>query len=109
MVGVSLNQTERAVTRSVAATTEDSLGIRIQGAAVLERRGTSTQTGEVIEAAGNGVDTTTFFLGPGGLFLGSAGKEQLDLVFTIPAVGQDVPVRQVSHYRITRFPLPTEE
>jgi hypothetical protein len=107
--GVSLNQTERAVTRSAATAREDSLGIRIESAAVLERRGTSTQTGEVIEAVGNGVDSTAFYLGPDGLFLGSEGKEWLDLVFTIPAVGQKVPVQQVSHYRITRIPPPEEE
>ncbi|NNG16891.1 MAG: hypothetical protein HKM89_10455 [Gemmatimonadales bacterium] len=106
--GVSLNQTERSVTRSAATMTDDSLGIRIESSAVLERRGTSTQTGEVIEAAGSGVDSTAFFLGPDGLFLGGEGKEQLDLLFTIPAVGQDVPVQQVSHYRIARIPLPAE-
>lgn len=107
--GVSLNHTERAVTSSAATMTEDSLGIQIESAAVLERRGTSTQTGEVIEAAGNGVDSTAFFIGPDGLYLGGEGKEQLDLVFTIPAVGQDVTVQQVSRYRITRISQPTEE
>jgi hypothetical protein len=105
--GVSLNQTERSVVQSSA--THDSTGIRIESSAVLERTGSSTQTGEVIEAVGNGVDSTAFFLGPGGLFLGSEGREHLDLVFTIPAVGQDVPVQQVSYYRITRVPPPSEE
>lgn len=107
--GVSVTQTERVVTRSAATADEDSLGIRIESAAVLERRGTSTQTGEIVEAVGTGVDSTAYYLGPDGLFLGGDGREVLDLLFTIPAVGQNVPVQQVSHYRITRISPPKEE
>ena len=106
--GVSVTQTEHAVTRSAAIAADDSLGIRIESAAVLERRGTSTQTGEIIEAVGTGVDSAAFYLGPDGIFLGGDGREVLDLLFTVPAVGQDVPVRQVSHYRVTRI-SPAEE
>ena len=109
--GLSVKQTDRAVIRSTASPAGggDSLGIRIQSAAVLKRTGTSTQTGEIVERVGDGVDSTSFYVGSDGVFLGGDGKEVFDLLFTVPAVGQTVPVQRVSRYRITRIPPLKEE
>ncbi len=105
--GLSVTQTERAIIRSEALLASDSTEayhLRIESTADLERQGSSTQTGQIIEAFGNGVDSTTYFLAEAGSFLGAQGTETFDLLFTVPAVGQSVPVHQVGRYSIARIP-----
>ncbi len=108
--GLSVNQTDRVESRStaVASGPGDSAGVRVETKAVLERRGSSTQTGELIEEVGEGEDSTASYIDPQGRFIRSEGREIFDLVFTVPAVGQKVPVRQLSRYRVVRLQSTTD-
>ena len=74
--------------------------LRIEARADVERKGSEDRDGRVIELAGTGVDSTSYFLGPRGLFLGAEGADSVAMLFTIPAVGQSVPVHQMGHYRL---------
>jgi len=98
--GLSVPQTERAVTLFHVPQQDlnASPALRIEGRAALVRWGKDEQAGRTIELEGTGVDSTSYFLGEGGRFLGAEGADSVSMTFTIPAVGQSVPVIQVGRY-----------
>jgi len=110
--GLSVNLTERASTHyrvPEQTVPREEPSLRIQGLAQLARTGADSSTGQVIEATGAGIDSTLFFLGQGGRFLGVEGADSVGMVFTVPAVGQSVPVQQFGRYRIRREAEPEEQ
>lgn len=108
VAGLSVTQSDRVEShsRASALSTDEPPTLRIETESHLERQGSSTRTGEVIEETGRGLDSTTSYVDLWGRFLRSEGKETFDLLFSVPAVGQKVAVRQLSHYRILRLPEP---
>jgi hypothetical protein len=108
VAGLSVTQSDRVEShsRASALSADEPPSLRIETESHLERQGSSTRTGEVIEEAGRGLDSTTSYVDLWGRFLRSEGEETFDLLFSVPAVGQEVAVRQLSHYRILRLPEP---
>jgi hypothetical protein len=101
--GLAVNLTEHASTHyRVPEQTipREQPSLQIEALAQLSRTGADSSTGQVIEATGTGVDSTLFRLGQGGRFLGVEGVDSVGMVFTVPAVGQSVPVQQYGRYRI---------
>lgn len=111
IAGISVNQSDRVESHSTASELgmDEPPSIRIETESVLERQGSSTQTGEVIGELGSGLDSTTSYVDLWGRFLRSEGKETFDLLFSVPAVGQEVAARQLSHYRILRLQEPESD
>jgi len=110
IAGLSVPQTERAVT--VFEVPEQDFtsaeALRIEGRAQLERWGRDQQAGRTIELQGTGIDSTTWFLGAGGRFVGAEGADSVSLTFTIPDVGQSVPVVQVGRHRLRESTGPVD-
>jgi hypothetical protein len=106
VTGLSVSQSDLVESRSSASapSSDGPPSLRIETESRLERQGSSTQTGEIVQEAGSGLDSTTSYVDLWGRFLRSEGKESFDLLFSVPAVGQKVAVRQLSHYRILRLP-----
>lgn len=105
--GLSVAQTERALTRyHVPEQDLDSATatLRVEGRADLVRWGTEQRGGRAIELEGTGVDSITFYLGAGGRFTGAEGADSVAMTFTIPAVGQSVPVYQIGRYWLREIP-----
>jgi len=100
--GRSVPQTERTAIAFHVPMQDlaDQPVLRIEARADVERRGSEDRDGRLIELAGTGIDSTSYFLGPHGLFLGAEGADSVAMMFTIPAVGQSVPVHQMGHYRL---------
>lgn len=101
--GLSVAQTERALTQYHVP--EQDLEVvppvlRVEGRASLERWGREERGGRAIELEGTGVDSITFYFGSGGRFAGAEGADSVAMTFTIPAVGQSVPVYQIGRYRL---------
>ncbi len=105
--GLSVAQTERALTRyHVPEQDLDSAPaiLRVEGRADLVRWGMEERGGRAIELEGTGVDSITFYLGAGGRFAGAEGADSVAMTFTIPAVGQSVPVYQIGRYWLREMP-----
>ena len=104
--GLSVAQTEQALT-DYSVPDQDlktTPGVlRINASSRIRRWGTGQQGGQDIELEGTGTDSITYYLGPAGSFLGTVGADSVALTFTIPAVGQSVPVYQVGHYSVRRL------
>lgn len=99
--GLSVPQTERVLTRyHVPEQNLDTVPVtlRVEGRATLVRWGREERDGRAIELEGTGVDSMTFYLGAGGRFAGAEGADSVAMTFTIPAVGQSVPVYQIGRY-----------
>ena len=50
------------------------------------------------------VDSISFYFGAGGRFAGAEGADSVAMTFTIPAVGQSVPVYQIGRYQLRETP-----
>jgi hypothetical protein len=74
--------------------------IRIESRASLVRWGREERGGRTIELEGTGVDSISFYFGSGGRFSGAEGADSVAMTFTIPAVGQSVPVYQIGRYQL---------
>jgi hypothetical protein len=100
--GRSVSQTERSAIAYFVPIQDltDQPVLRIEARAEVERRGSEDRDGRIIELAGTGIDSTSYFLGPHGRFLGAEGADSVAMTFTVPAVGQSVPVYQMGHYRL---------
>jgi len=101
--GLSVAQTERA--RTLYHVPEQNLDtvppmLRVEGRASLVRWGREERGGRVIELEGTGVDSISFYFGAGGRFAGAEGTDSVAMTFTIPAVGQSVPVYQIGRYQL---------
>jgi hypothetical protein len=110
--GLSVAQTERALTRyHVPEQHWDAVPtmIRIEGRARIERWGKEERGGRIIELEGTGVDSISFYFGAGGRFTGAEGADSVAMTFTIPAVGQSVPVYQIGRYRLSETPSESPE
>lgn len=110
--GLAVSLTEHANTHyrvPEQTVPKDRPSLRIEALARLDRTGADSSTGRVIEASGGGTDSTLFYLGRGGQFLGVEGADSVGMVFTVPAVGQSVPVQQYGRYRIQRVGEPGGE
>ncbi len=106
--GRSVPQTERSTIAFHVPMQDltDQPVLRIEARADLERHGSEDRDGRIIELAGTGIDSTSYFLGPHGRFLGAEGADSVAMTFTIPAVGQSVPVYQMGHYRLEQVREP---
>jgi hypothetical protein len=74
--------------------------LRVEGRASLVRWGKEERGGRAIELEGTGVDSISFYFGAGGRFAGAEGTDSVAMTFTIPAVGQSVPVYQIGRYQL---------
>ena len=106
--GRSVPQTERSTIAFHVPVQDltDQPVLRIEARADVERQGSEDRDGRIIELAGTGIDSTSYFLGPQGRFLGAEGADSVAMTFTIPAVGQSVPVYQMGHYRLEQVREP---
>ena len=105
--GLSVAQTERALTLyHVPEQNLDTVPtvLRVEGRARIVRWGREERGGRAIELEGTGVDSLTFYFGAGGRFTGSEGADSVAMTFTIPAVGQSVPVYQIGRYWLREIP-----
>ena len=101
--GLSVAQTERAITMyHVPEQDWDTVPTvtRIESRASLVRWGREERGGRTIELEGTGVDSISFYFGAGGRFAGAEGADSVAMTFTIPAVGQSVPVYQIGRYQL---------
>ena len=67
-------------------------------------KGEGTQFGQAMKVEGTAHDTATTRLGLDGRMLESVGSGQSDFTITVESVGQAVPVKQRSRYRVTLLP-----
>ncbi len=106
--GLSVAQTERALTLFHVPEQQDEdtvpTMLRIEGRARIERWGTEERGGRTIQLEGTGVDSISFYFGAGGRFAGAEGADSVAMTFTIPAVGQSVPVYQIGRYQLRETP-----
>ena len=110
--GLSVAQTERALTLyHVPEQDLDTVPsmLRIEGRARIVRWGREERGGRTIELEGTGVDSISFYFGAGGRFAGAEGADSVAMNFTIPAVGQSVPVYQIGRYQLRETPAESED
>jgi len=66
--------------------------------------GSGSQFGQEMEVQGSSADTLSSRLGLDGVLLGVEGRGASDFKIVVSAVGQEVPVKQSSQYRLTLLP-----
>lgn len=105
----AFESTEQAV---VQATTGAVIALPGTGGAGLEilavrhrtSAGEGTQFGQPMRLLGTGLDSLRYLLAPDGRVFSVAGGRLTDVVVTLPAIGQTVPAREVTTFRMTLLP-----
>jgi hypothetical protein len=104
----AFDATEHAVTEFRATEGEGTGGskaIKLESQGTYTRIGKGLQYDQPLEMKASGIRQAVHLLGTDGTLLSAQGSDAGDMTITVPAVGQDVPVKQSGTYRI----LPTRQ
>lgn len=95
---------ERLVTTYQAAEGETpgaGKALKLESRGVYTRTGTETQADQTLEMTASGVRRGIHYLGKDGTLVAAEGRDSGEMIITVPALGQTVPVRQLGRYSIT--------
>lgn len=101
----AFDATETAVT-SYRATDADGRAITIESSTTFERTGKGGQAAQPMEMTAGGARRGVYRFGRSGGVLGAEGADSAEIVISVPAVGQTVPVSQRATWRVERIGAP---
>lgn len=105
LVADAFPSTERQVTTYRAGENSGSVkGVTLESNGTYARSGTRQQADQSLEMTGTGQRHGLHQIGDDGIVISAQGNDSGDMTITVPALGQDVPVKQSGSYSITAFP-----
>jgi hypothetical protein len=75
--------------------------LKLESSGTYRRTGTGVQADQALEMTASGVRRGVHYLGTDGTLVAAEGSDSGEMMITVPAVGQTVPVKQVGRYSIT--------